>query len=79
VSPRWRTLGPGGPQLLDLAGDGQLDLVALSGPMPGFYERTADEDWEPFRPFRQLPNVWPGTTPRTCASSTWTATATPTC
>jgi hypothetical protein len=25
--------------------------------MPGFYERTADEDWEPFRPFRQLPNL----------------------
>ena len=24
---------------LDLAGDGQLDLVELGGPMPGFYER----------------------------------------
>ena len=30
-------------QLLDLAGDGQLDLVALDGPTPGFYERTTDE------------------------------------
>src|SRR5205823_5805035 len=30
----------GGARLLDLAGDGRLDLAALSGPAPGFYERT---------------------------------------
>lgn len=50
-------LSRGSQQLLDLAGDGQLDLVALAGPTPGFYERTHDEDWEPFRAFRQLPNI----------------------
>lgn len=44
-------------QLLDLAGDGQLDLVAFGGPTPGFYERTADRGWEPFRAFQHLPNI----------------------
>src|SRR5581483_2686828 len=27
-------------QFLDLSGDGQLDLVALAGPVQGFYERS---------------------------------------
>jgi RHS repeat-associated protein len=44
-------------QLLDLAGDGQLDLVSFAGPTPGFYERTEDGDWEPFEAFNRLPNV----------------------
>lgn len=47
----------GGEQLLDLSGDGQLDVVALAGTARGFYERTADFDWESFRTFRQLPNI----------------------
>ncbi|MCP3953809.1 MAG: toxin, partial [Desulfobacterales bacterium] len=47
----------GGEQLLDLSGDGQLDVAAFSDPTPGFYERTVDYDWKPFRPFRQLPNI----------------------
>ena len=50
-------MSSGRQQLLDLAGDGQLDLVALAGPTPGFYERTFDQDWAPFRTFRQLPNI----------------------
>ncbi|MGH9195592.1 MAG: toxin TcdB middle/N-terminal domain-containing protein, partial [Acidimicrobiia bacterium] len=41
----------------DLAGDGQLDLVDLESPTPGFYERTHDERWEQFSPFTQLPVV----------------------
>jgi RHS repeat-associated protein len=44
-------------QFLDLAGDGQVDLVELDSPTSGFYERTADQDWEPFRTFRSLPNL----------------------
>src|SRR5207248_513205 len=44
-------------QLLDLSGDGQLDVVSLQGPTPGFYERTQDENWENFRTFRNLPNL----------------------
>ena len=46
-----------GQQLLDLAGDGQLDVVEFDGPVPGFFERTTDEEWETFRSFASLPNV----------------------
>jgi RHS repeat-associated protein len=42
-------------QFLDLAGDGQLDLVSFQGPTPGFYERTQDEEWDPFVAFESLP------------------------
>jgi RHS repeat-associated protein len=41
----------GGAQFMDLAGDGQPDLVVLDGPVPGLYEHDGDEGWEPFRPF----------------------------
>ena len=51
MKPSLAALSAGGQQFLDLAGDGQPDLVALSGPTPGLYERTDDEGWEPFRPF----------------------------
>lgn len=47
----------GGQQLLDLAGDGQLDVVEFDGPTPGFFERTTDEGWETHRPFSSLPNI----------------------
>jgi hypothetical protein len=47
----------GGQPLLDLAGDGQLDVVEFDGPLPGFFERTTDEGWETFRAFASLPNV----------------------
>ncbi|MEK6804180.1 MAG: toxin TcdB middle/C-terminal domain-containing protein [Nitrospirota bacterium] len=40
-----------GAQFMDLAGDGQPDLVMLDGPMPGLYEHDGEESWEPFRPF----------------------------
>jgi RHS repeat-associated protein len=51
-------LGNGGnQQLMDLSGDGQLDLVQFNGPLPGFFERTTDEKWETFVPFTSLPNV----------------------
>jgi len=55
--PSLAALGGGNQQLLDLAGNGQLDLVAFGGPTPGFYERTHDEDWELYQPFRTLPNI----------------------
>ncbi|NES18675.1 MAG: toxin [Symploca sp. SIO3E6] len=44
-----------GAQFLDLAGDGQLDLVALQSLTPGFYERTTTKGWESFIPFQSLP------------------------
>jgi RHS repeat-associated protein len=44
-------------QLLDLAGDGQVDLVQLNAPVHGFYERTDQAGWVTFRPFTRFPNV----------------------
>jgi RHS repeat-associated protein len=52
--PSLGTLG-GGQQLLDLAGDGQLDLVQFDAPTPGFFERTDDGDWSPLQAFAVLP------------------------
>ncbi|MFM2304159.1 MAG: hypothetical protein RLZZ135_1569 [Cyanobacteriota bacterium] len=46
-----------GAQFLDLAGDGRPDVVTLRGAVPGFYERTADEQWEPYTSFKSLPNL----------------------
>ncbi len=54
--PSLAALNSGEQQLLDLAGDGQLDLAMLSGPVPGFYERNADEGWEAFKPFQSIPH-----------------------
>jgi RHS repeat-associated protein len=50
-------LAGGQAQFMDLAGDGQTDLVEMEGPVRGFYERTADRDWEPFQAFSSWPNV----------------------
>ncbi len=40
-----------GAQFMDLAGDGQPDLVVTDGPMAGLYEHDKHESWQPFRPF----------------------------
>jgi RHS repeat-associated protein len=47
----------GQQQLMDLSGDGQLDVVQFNGPLAGFFERTTDEKWETFRPFTSIPNI----------------------
>ncbi|MBA2394361.1 MAG: toxin, partial [Ktedonobacteraceae bacterium] len=57
TKPSLATLGTGRQQLLDLAGDGQLDLVALANLTPGFYKRSQNEEWEPFKTFALLPNI----------------------
>lgn len=44
-------------QLMDLSGDGQLDLVDFEGNTPGFFERTEDSDWNPFAAFPSLPVI----------------------
>ena len=44
-------------QLLDLSGGGRLALVAFQGEMPGFFARTAHDDWEPLRTFPSLPRL----------------------
>ncbi|HEY3824518.1 MAG TPA: SpvB/TcaC N-terminal domain-containing protein, partial [Bryobacteraceae bacterium] len=43
------------PQLLDLSGDGHLDLVDFEGSTPGYFERTEDANWDPFVSFGSLP------------------------
>ena len=53
--PSTAALSGGRQQLLDIAGDGNLDLVTLEPPAPGFFERTLDAGWEGFRPFDHLP------------------------
>lgn len=59
ISPRpsLAALKRGRQQLLDLEGDGNLDLVEFGSPSPGFFSRTEDADWEPFRTFFSLPNI----------------------
>ena len=57
VSPKPTAALADHAQFLDLAGDGHPHLVQFAGPTPGFYERTMDEQWDPFVPFVSLPNV----------------------
>ena len=55
--PSTAALSHGQQQLLDLAGEGHLDLVQFDGPMAGFSERTADGGWERFARFKSAPNI----------------------
>ena len=41
----------GGAEIMDLAGDGQPDVVLMEGPTPGLYEHDEAEGWQPFRAF----------------------------
>ena len=52
--------GPGASaqvQLLDLSGDGRLELVDFGKSTPGFFGRTADAGWAGFRAFSSWPNL----------------------
>jgi RHS repeat-associated protein len=53
--PSLAALSQGKQQLLDIAGDGNLDLVQFNSATPGFYERTLEEGWGSFRTFQSLP------------------------
>jgi len=44
-------------QFMDLAGDGEIDVVDFSGPTPGFHQRDRDEGWKRHVPFASLPNI----------------------
>jgi len=46
-----------GQQLMDLSGDGHLDLVDLESPTPGLYERRTQPEWVSFRPFNYFPTL----------------------
>ncbi len=53
--PSLATLTRGRQQLMDVAGDGNLDLVDLSPEVAGFYERTFEASWAGLRTFHSLP------------------------
>jgi len=55
--PSLAALASGRQQLMDLSGDGQLDLVEFEGDTPGFFERVEDSDWNPFAAFLSLPVI----------------------
>lgn len=44
-------------QFMDLAGDGEIDVVDFGGPTPGFHERDRDDGWKRHVPFASLPNI----------------------
>ncbi|WP_330766951.1 SpvB/TcaC N-terminal domain-containing protein [Rhodococcus sp. M8-35] len=45
-----------GAEFMDLAGDGQPDIVVMEGPAPGLYEHDGEEGWQSFRPFTSCLN-----------------------
>ncbi len=55
---RTRPAGEGGrAQLIDLDSDGRLELATLAQGTGGYFDRTEDGGWTPFRPFRSFPLV----------------------
>ena len=50
VSERPNDALAAGARLMDLAGDGRLDVAVLDRMPAGFYEHDGDEGWLPFRP-----------------------------
>ncbi len=55
--PSLANVSGGQQQFLDLAGDGQIDLVQFARPLSGYYERTQDENWSRFVPFESVPTL----------------------
>jgi RHS repeat-associated protein len=44
-------------RFMDLGGAGRLDFAVFAGAAPGFFKRTDDAGFEPFRAFASLPNI----------------------
>lgn len=57
TQPSLANLSGGRQQLLDFAGDGRISLAQFAGPVSGFYERSVEDGWEPFRAFASLPAI----------------------
>jgi RHS repeat-associated protein len=55
--PAMAALAGGRQQLMDLAGNGAIELVEFGGPTPGFHERTSEGGWTRHVPFRSLPSI----------------------
>ncbi|GEC15746.1 SpvB/TcaC N-terminal domain-containing protein [Nitrobacter winogradskyi] len=55
---RSRPIGESGrSQLIDLDSDGRLELATLAQGTGGYFDRTEEGGWTPFRPFRAFPLV----------------------
>ncbi|RKG71640.1 toxin [Corallococcus sp. CA054B] len=50
-------LATGTQQLTDLDGDGRLELVQYTLPLPGYFSRTPEDGWAPFMALRALPRI----------------------
>jgi hypothetical protein len=58
VSPKPSFTGLGSQlQLIDLEADGGKQLVNFSTEPTGFFELNDENEWEPFKSFRNLPNI----------------------
>jgi RHS repeat-associated protein len=56
--PSLAQIAPGTTQhLMDLAGEGRLDVVEFGPGIQGFSKRSFEGGWEPFKPFTSLPNI----------------------
>ncbi len=44
-------------QLIDVDADSKLELCQFSPDLQGFYSRNEKGDWNPFIPFKQIPNI----------------------
>ncbi len=55
--PAMAALGAGRQQLMDVEGNGALDLVELHPPLAGFHERDEHRGWTQFVPFSSLPTI----------------------
>jgi RHS repeat-associated protein len=53
--PSPASLNSGGVHLMDLSGNGELDVVAFDGTSPGYFERTDNDDWNRFKQFQAIP------------------------
>ncbi len=50
-------LARGVQQLVDLEGDGRLDLVRYAPPLSGYFTRGEGGSWQPFEPFEAVPHI----------------------
>ncbi len=58
VSPKPSFTGLGAQlQLMDLDADGTKQLVSYHAEPKGFFELSDEEEWQPFRPFENIPNI----------------------
>ncbi|HEY6247730.1 MAG TPA: SpvB/TcaC N-terminal domain-containing protein, partial [Pyrinomonadaceae bacterium] len=55
--PSLAALNRGRQQLLDIEGNGKLDLVEFGAITAGFFSRTDDASWDLFRTFQNLPSI----------------------